>query len=346
MRRLALAALLCGALNAIGAQSAPPLVSNERQGYAFEYPRVLAEQRLFGTAHGVALLAESCREVPATAQATNEAYARWHDEQKLQLADLQGELAEFYYGPRAADANWQHIAAALNLREKLDLAPERLVAACSSLPEALRQPRYDLTALFQLEGAIAAMSRAIRVETQATACTARLPAAEREQLTAAYADWQRNEEAALVTARSQLQHYWNSTATPGKPEDWQEAMKQRYSNPPAATCTSLASTLRSSDASLAYSFIPAPTVSAAIETEATEQVNAVSASAPLSVQAADEAAKDAAATTSAEPPADTPASDPVAYLFDLIMKVFDERPHEDAARESGRKPARSQRAYP
>jgi len=342
VRRLALAAVLCGALNAIGAQSAPPLVSNERQGYAFEYPRVLAEQRLFGTAHGIALLAESCREIPATAQATNEAYAHWHEEQKLQLANLKDELAEFYYGPRAAEASWQHIAAALNLREKVDLAPDRQAAACASLPEALRQPRYDLSAMFQLEGAIAAMARATRIETQASVCATRLPAAERERLAVAYADWQRTEDAALVTARSQLQHYWNSTATPGKPEDWLEAMKQRYSNPPATTCASLATTLRSSDASLAHSFVPAPSVPAAAEAETTEQVSAVTTSAPLALQPAEEASKAAVA----EQAADAPASDPVAYLFDLIMKVFDERPHEDAARQPGKQPARSQRAHP
>lgn len=327
MRRLALAALLCGALNAAGADTAaPPLVSNERLGYAFEYPRVLAEQRLFGIAHGVALLADSCREVEPSAQATAVAYARWHEQQQLQIEDLKSNLAVFYYGRRAHEASWQHIAAALNLRQKLDLAPEQRTAACASLPEALRQPRYDLTALFQLEAALAAMNQGIRTETQASVCATKLPEAERAALAAAYADWQRNETPALETARGQLQYYWNSTATPGQPEGWMEAAKLRYSNPPANTCKALAASLREPEASLAYSFAPAPAMPLTEETglEATEQVNAVSSTTPAAVLALD------------TPAAEAHATEPVAKpgnLFDSMMRLFDERPYEDAARD-------------
>lgn len=340
MRRCAIAALLCGALNAIGAESAtsapPPLVSIERQGYAFEYPRVLAEQRLFGIAHGVALLAENCRDAAATAQATADAYARWYDEQRLQIEDLKSNLAAFYYGPRAHEASWQHIAAALNLRSKLDLGAERQASACASLPEALRQPRYDLSSLFQLEAALATMAQAVRIEAQAAACATQLPEAERAPLSAAYADWQRNEAATLESAPAQLQHYWTSTATPGKPEDWVEALKQRYAKPPAATCAGLAAVLLTPEASLAYSFAPPPAVQPAAEPEATptEQVSAVSSSTPGAVQ------------TLAEPAEEVQTSTPIGNLFDFIMKVFDERPYEDAARESGKQPARSQRAHP
>ena len=336
-RRLACAsigALLAGicAVHAADNPPAPPLVSIERQGYAFEYPRVLAEQRLFGIAHGVALLAESCRDVPATAQATADAYARWYDLQQLQIEDLKSNLTAFYYGPRAHEATWQHIAAALNLREKLDLAPEQRAAACASLPEALRQPRYDLASMFQLEAALAVMTQAIRIETQATLCATKLPEAERVSLAAAYSDWQRNETPALETARGQLQYYWNSTATPGTPEIWAEALRQRYSNPPAATCQNLGNILRSPDASLAHSFAPAPAVPQAQEpeTETTEQVSAVTSTMPVAVQSL--------AAPAAETQTGVPAgnSGNRGNLFDSMMRLFDERPHEDAARDAGK----------
>ena len=323
MRRLALAAVLCGALNAAGAETAaPPLVSIERQGYAFEYPRVLAEQRLFGIAHGVSMLAERCRSVEATAQASADAYARWYDQQRLQIEDLKNNLATFYYGPRASEATWPHLVAALNLREQIGLAAdsEQLAAACASLPAALQQPRYDLSALFQLEAAIAAMTQATRVDAQVAACNTRLNGTEQARLLASHADWQRREGAAVETARAQLVHYWQSTAAVGDVNEWLQAQTRRYSNPPPARCAGLADWLKDDEASLAQSFAPAPTPVAMLEEAPDHAVSAVTHSAPQSASIA-------------EPTNTAKAEAQASGLFDTMMRTFDERPHEDAARK-------------
>src|SRR5690606_26743105 len=188
--------MLCGALTAAQADNAaPPLVSDTRLGYAFEFPRVLAEQRLFGIAHGASLLATACLDAPDQADAAADAYTQWYEQQQVQIEMLQSELAEFYFGPRANEASWAQIAATLKLRPAIGLAPdsEQLSAACASLPEALRQPRYDLAALFQLEAALAGMMTAARAEAQTAACSARLPEAERPALAARYAEWQQRE---------------------------------------------------------------------------------------------------------------------------------------------------------
>ena len=335
MRRLALAGLLCGALNAVGAQpvqaaaaaAAPPLVSIERQGYAFEYPRVLAEQRLFGIAHGVSMLAESCRAVEPTAQASADAYARWYEQQQLQIEDLKNNLASFYYGSRAAEATWQHLVAALNLREKLSLAPdsEQLIAACASLPDALQQPRYDLTALFQLEAALAAMTLTARVDAQVAACNATLNGNEQTRLRAAHADWQQNEGAAMEMARAQLTYYWQATAAAGSPEEWLRSQTRRYSNPTALRCAGLADWLKSDQASLMQSFAPPPSP-VALQEEKEIPDHAVSAVAHSTPQSTDLTETKNAATAEVQ----------ASSLLDTTMRMFDERPHEDAARKPGK----------
>jgi hypothetical protein len=323
---------------------APQLVSIERQGYAFEYPRVLAEQRLFGVAHGVSLLATACLDAPEQADAAAAAYARWYEQQQQQIAILKDELAAFYFGPHADEADWSHVADALKLRDRLGLAPDStaLKAACGSLPEALRQPRYDLTALFQLEAALAAMATAARAESHIAACAAQLTEAERPALNARYAEWQRREADAITSAQTQMLLYWQNTGTPGKPEDWLKAMKQRYAQPSAAACEKLPEWLGSSASSLSHSFIPAPIIAAPTEPEADNAVSAVSNTQP-------EAAPAEVIAEPAEPAAD-PIEAAVSNLFESLMRLFDERPHEDAAlrsdKQPGNQPARSQRAHP
>lgn len=338
--------MLCGALTAAHAGSAaPPLVSNERQGYAFEFPRVLAEQRLFGIAHGVSLLATACLDSPDEAGAVADAYTHWYEQQQDLIETLKTDLATFYFGPHAAEASRAHVAAALKLRDALRLAPgsEQLKAACASFPEAVRQPRYKLDALFQLEQALAAMMMAARAEAHTAACAARLPEAEHADLNARHAEWQNREADALAASRADMLLHWEATATPGKPEDWLQAARNRHANPTAAACAALPGWLDSSASSLAQSFAPAPLIMPAeadtsgAAAEADNVVSAVSDVRPAAASATPPAA-------AAEPAEEAvPATFP--NLFELLMRLFDERPHEDAARP-GTQPARSQRAHP
>lgn len=332
MRRIVIASILCGALAAAHADNAaPPLVSDERLGYAFEFPRVLAAQRLFGIAHGVSLLATACLDAPDEANAVADAYTQWYEQQQGQIDMLQSELAEFYFGPRANEARWAHIAATLNLRVVIGLTPdsEQLRAACASLPEALLQPRYDLAALFQLEAALAGMVTATRAEAQTSACAARLPEAERPALAADYADWQQREADAIANARAQMLQQWQNTATPGDPDEWQKTMRKRYANPPARACEQLPAWLSSSASSLAQSFAPAPAVTAVAADNADLPDNTVTAVANPQLEAISAVPADATPleATPAEPAAEAESPN----LFDYLMKLFDERPHEDAA---------------
>ena len=328
--------MLCGALAAAHAENAaPPLVSDQRLGYAFEFPRVLAAQRLFGIAHGVSLLATACLDAPDEANAVADAYTQWYEQQQDQIDMLQAELAEFYFGPRANEARWAHIAATLKLRAAIGLTPdsEQLRAACASLPEALRQPRYDLAALFQLEAALASMVTATRAEAQAGACAARLPEAERPALAAHYADWQQREADAIANARAQMLQQWQNTATPGDAEEWQQAMHKRYANPPMRTCEQLPAWLDSSASSLAQSFATAPAVTATAADSADLPDNTVTAVAKPQLEAI--SAMPAETTPPEAAPGEATAEAKSPNLFDYLMKLFDERPHEDAAQPAG-----------
>lgn len=330
LHRLVCVALLGASLLPASAGAAttkpagPPLLSNERQGYAFEFPRVLAQQRLFGIAHGVSLLASACLDVPAEADATSSAYTAWYENQELLIDALRTELAAFYFGPRAEEARWKHVVRALNLREQLGLAADskELAAACMTLPEALRQPRYDLHALFQLEAALAAMNTAVRAEAESAACMQQLPTEEHGQLQQQYAEWLLREEAALTAARTQMLHYWQSTGTAGTAEAWLQQLGRHYGKPSARRCAQLASWLQTPAAALANSFAPAPAPATAPEVE-DHAVSAVILEAPAAVTPEESASADSAAHTA------EPQHNPTQGLFDFFMKVFDERPHED-----------------
>jgi hypothetical protein len=229
-------------------------VSNTRQGYAFEFPRVLAEQRLFGIAHGVALLAEACHPDPAVTSA----YAEWRERQREPLDAIKNELAVFYYGTHAADASWANVASTLNLRPRLDLAPERLQEACASLPQALQEARYDIAGRLRLEAALAQNALAIRVETQHDVCATRLADHDGAILAEHYAAWASRENAAATEARARLDQEWVANAMSGEADDVIKALRHKYSNPPQATCEKLADWLDTPAATIEQAFAPAP----------------------------------------------------------------------------------------
>jgi hypothetical protein len=129
------------------AEAQPPLeVMPGRLGYAMDQPPILIRQRLFGLAHGLSNLAAACLDLPEHSQAIQDAYAAWHAGQGKTIEALVHDLARYYFGARAAEVRWQDLARALNLHESIEpsLGPVSLQDACATLPQAIRQPRYEL----------------------------------------------------------------------------------------------------------------------------------------------------------------------------------------------------------
>ena len=164
MRRL-LAGALCVALLGIArAADAPPAAANAatpaetraqlaviagRSGYAHDRPEILLRQRLFGLAHGLSLLAAACLDLPAHAEPIQDAYAGWHAKQTKAIETIVHDLADYYFGPHAGEAQWPDLSRALNLIDNIQpaLSEVTLHAACASLPEAIARPRYALDKL-------------------------------------------------------------------------------------------------------------------------------------------------------------------------------------------------------
>jgi hypothetical protein len=134
-----------------------------RLGYAFDRPQILLRQRLFGLAHGASLLASACLErADQTAQTAATAYEQWRTGQEATINRLSGDLARWYFGSRASEAGWSDVARAIGLRDQLDPHSEtELADACTSLPAALTNSRYDLATLIKLDGQIVVSPRAV-----------------------------------------------------------------------------------------------------------------------------------------------------------------------------------------
>ena len=110
------------------------------QGYVFERPELLADQLIWGVAHGARLLALACARAGKGEAA--QAWVTWQERERAQLLATNERLGQHYFGTPAAPAD--AISAALGLANALALPPDRLEPACASLAEALAQPRYDL----------------------------------------------------------------------------------------------------------------------------------------------------------------------------------------------------------
>ena len=157
MKRL-LAGILCAALlGSAQAEDAPQTfaptenlpalqVMPGRQGYAVDQPQILIRQRLFGRAHGLSLLAAACLDLPEYSIPIQDAYAAWHVKQRKAIETIVHDLAQYYFGPREAEAQWPDLSRALNLPDSIEpaLAEVTLHAACASLPAAIVRPRYEL----------------------------------------------------------------------------------------------------------------------------------------------------------------------------------------------------------
>jgi hypothetical protein len=124
-------------------------VAPERRGYAVDQPEILLRQRLFGRAHGLSLLAAACIELPAYSKSIRDVYAAWYAQQAGTLETIVRDLAAYYFGPRANEAQWFDLSRALNLPDSIQpaLGEVTLHAACASLPVAIPRARYALDKL-------------------------------------------------------------------------------------------------------------------------------------------------------------------------------------------------------
>jgi len=144
------------------AEAQPALeVPVQRTGYAFDQPEILIRQRLFGLAHGLSLLAAACLDLPAYSGPIQDAYAAWHAKQGKTIEVIVHDLARYYFGSRAGEAQWPDLSRALNLGNRIESALNEVTlhAACASLPEAIGRPRYELDRML-VEGFDAAVSPA------------------------------------------------------------------------------------------------------------------------------------------------------------------------------------------
>jgi hypothetical protein len=113
-------------------------------GYAFDDPRLLTQQLIWGRVHGARLLGLACWARGDVAAALS--YADWLDGQWPPIRAAGKDLARYYFDSDMAAM--EAIDAALNLKPYLDTPGGELAAACASLPEALAAPRHDLTRFY------------------------------------------------------------------------------------------------------------------------------------------------------------------------------------------------------
>lgn len=256
MRRLAALAALSLALAAQAQEREPA-----RRGYAFDSPRIVAEQRLFGIAHGVALLAAACREVPESAAATQEAYGAWRAAQQMTIDIAAAGLARYYFGAAAAAMDWQAIAGALDLKPRIDLAPDsaELQAACATLPQALAQPRYALGERLRREELMAQSAAALAVEAHAAYCRKRLPEAAQAVDAARYELWREINRPLLDQAQAELAAAWPGDAPAASFDEWLAAERRAIRvEGGLADCLLFSEALKQPQAALRNVFNPPP----------------------------------------------------------------------------------------
>lgn len=210
------------------AQDEPPPLKPQQAGYAFEQPRVIAQQRIVGRAHGISLLVSACMDRHEHIDAALAAYVPWRESQADVLAQAQAELARHYFGARAGEARWPDLLRALNLKNGLDPAPAaaELAAACATLPQALRRERYDFAAQMRLLASLAEATVGAETELRWRWCRERLAGESRQLLDARYAVWREINEARQQQAESALQQEWPFDAPADSLADWQEMLQR------------------------------------------------------------------------------------------------------------------------
>ncbi len=197
--------LLIVALLSLPTQAAPLIPQHE--GYAFDQPRLLVEQRLFGITHGVILLAATCVREPEYREVLIPVYEQWHEMQQATIEQIRFDLARHYFGERASEADWADITQALKLKPALGLKPgsKELQAACNSFAEALQKPEYDLHQLSLMMGRLAT---AKAIEAKVSDCRAIQPEDSRAALDEAMVAWHKTYDAGIAEAKTLLQQRW------------------------------------------------------------------------------------------------------------------------------------------
>ncbi len=192
------------------------------EGYAFDHPRVLLQQRLFGFAYGVTLLAMTCTRESGYRQTLMPVYMAWRDQQQTTITASHRELAKYYFADRAAEAGEQDIADALKLKRELGLEPgsKKLHAACDTFASAIKNPRYDLNRQFQLQLLASRLAAAITTEIRIETCQRTLPKADIVKLDAAMLQWQQIYGAGVAEAKSTLAQHWDAAQIDGSFDSW------------------------------------------------------------------------------------------------------------------------------
>jgi hypothetical protein len=133
----------------VGALLAPTLATSptwagDSPGYAFDNPRLLTQQLLWGRVHGIRLLALACQDRGDAPAAL--AYADWLDRQSPRIRLAERDLAHHYFDRDHAGV--EAIDAALGLKPQLETPGAEIAAACATLPAALAEPRNDLEHIY------------------------------------------------------------------------------------------------------------------------------------------------------------------------------------------------------
>lgn len=249
-----LSTLLC--LPLAHAQVEAPPVLPGRSGYAVDWPGILAQQRIFGLAHGVRLLAAACEARQDAAAAA--AYGQWLATQKAPIETARRELAAYYFGADTTSVEEHAIASAMHLKPVLaGRSASALAAACSSLPEALARPRYDLGRLIELQRQLIEFGAATDLAARGDACLAQSPPALFARLSQHLDAWQTRNAAALERTRAALAQRWQEANVELTLAAWTDARK-KHATREKTDCAKFADWLDTPAASPDYDFIRRP----------------------------------------------------------------------------------------
>jgi len=255
---------------ASAAVSTTPRLRQERQGYAFSHPRILAQQTLFGLAHGIALLARACAVEPDSAAVAQDAYQAWEARNQLRIAAAENELARYYFTPPHDQVRRLDLVQALQLKSDLGLATDgpELKAACATLPEALAKPRYDLELQWLLKGDGERLRRATETRELVSQCRQQAEGEAVEQLDASLSRWDQANAGTETEARQRLVAEMSSLPDPKHPDrpadgetmmkNWQDELRRivgrRLAYGAAEVCPGLAEALATPAYDLAHAF--------------------------------------------------------------------------------------------
>jgi hypothetical protein len=247
VRRLVLTASLLAAVlvaTAARGQEAQP----RADGYEFGKPRLLTQQLLWGLAHGVELLATTCRGADEGAAAIARAYDEWLVRNRQRIDAAARELSRHYFGQDTAPA--EALAAALHLKPALDLPPDELAPTCASFVEAVAASRYDLDLFYELRRDAARIERAEAVRTRVTACLKNAAAEPAARLEASFSAWAKANELLESVSRSRLLAHKGDNADD---RQWRHDAGGG-AIPPAIACEELAGALSEPGHALANAF--------------------------------------------------------------------------------------------